>query len=260
MLLVIKDLRYGINCINVLVYILMIGCRVLYVSVVLFFQVEEKYVANPSSFLKIPGNKIRLQGIRQYCLDENQKQRDRESRGKLKSIMNSSQRSNQRSRSPNENRNQNTEKHPTEEQLKVKLLKTIKDQVQKINIKPQQRVGLENPIVDLKKTSDKLSASIICLVCDASAKAKPCTAYVKGNSWQVSNFKRHLERYHLKPVSPVKGTGSLKSFFHTKTTEVPQKGASEDVTVELDPCSIVLSDEEEDRLRNSAEQNFSTKE
>jgi len=228
----------------------------------IFVQVEEKYMTKPSSYLKIPGNKIRLQGIQDYCVNKQQQQRDRDSREKFKrEIVTGSQRKNERSRSPAKMK-QITE--ADEKKLKTKLQETIQKQVHKLNVISTQKVALENPDVVYNLTGEKNSATVTCLACDKSCKDRTCTAYAKGTSWIVMNYKRHLERVHLNAVISSKSNGSLDKFIQRKQIEEStEKETAEDITISVDPSIFItdnISDDEEESLRNTLEKNFLRKE
>lgn len=184
--------------------------------------------------------------MQEYCITQNQKKRDRDSRETLKSPK-ASQRNNARSRSPAQNQKNKETDEKAESEMRSKLLNTIKSQVRTLNVLPSQKVALENPSVNIYMAGTQKQANITCTVC----KSKVCTAYFKRKSWLVNNYKRHVERAHLKTVTPTKNNGALDKFIQKKTTEK---------VTEEEEQSIPISDDEDENLRNSQEQNFFRKE
>lgn len=179
-------------------------------------QVDERYLRKPSSFLKIPGNKIRLKGIQDFFESQKQSLRDKQCREDRKTQKLPPR--NDRSRSPLQSNTPKAKEDQLEESDKANLLTTIKTQVRKLKIVPTQQSALENPKIEIYLKGNKKHASVSCLVCASTEKDKVSTAYGKGSkTWLISNYKRHIERIHL-VKTPSKDSGSLDKFVQKQTT------------------------------------------
>ncbi len=224
-------------------------------------QTEKKYLDNPSSYLKIPGNKIRLQGIQDYFVTSN-KQTNREHNMRDKRRLPKTSVRNDRSRSPlSGNQNQEHQLKPEEVEKDGKILvSTIKTQLKGLKVLSSDEVALLHPSVSVFMVGNKKQAVLTCMACANSKEnqeQKTTTVYCKGKkSWIVSNYKRHVTRYHLEKESPTKKDGSLDSFIQktTKDKTIEEAGGTEENNV------IPLSDEEEESRINEFEKNFLRKE
>lgn len=232
----------------------------------------KEFLENPSGIFTIPGNLIRLHGIIEFCQKKQQNHRDMEQKFARVSAKRKSEARSEVS-PPDVSVDHSSASTKADEKYRIDILKTVKKKVDQLNIQPpEDRSGLQVPDLQLSQGEKGMQAVLKCVVCPPTNKDITSTLYQKGpSSWKIQNYERHLVRFHV-PKSGNENTNTLEKFI-TKSISNVGNGSSDNKDTEQASSSnnksnksvhgegiqdkVVLSDDEEETLRQNKEQNFS---
>ena len=81
----------------------------------------------------------------------------------------------------------------------VQVLQFVKRVAGKLNLEEAERSSLTVPQVDAFQAGEKVQAHVLCDVCLSTHNDRKVTVYRSGHkTWVITNYVRHLERYHVK--------------------------------------------------------------